>query len=330
MSNVYRIFGAEMSPFSVKVRSYARYKGFPHQWLNRGGENATEYAKFAKVQIVPLVVTPEGEGIQDSTPIIERLEGDFPTPSIHPASPALRFLSEMLEEVADEWGNKWMFHYRWRREIDQWASAGRLALGMNPSMDEATQKGFAEQIRNRMVGRVWFVGSSDATAPFIEHTFHRALGQLNTHLANRPYLFGARPSLADFGLWGQIYNMWTDPTPCAIIEARAPHVLAWIQRMLWPSAQGEFETWTSLQPTLTPILHDWVGEWFLPWSIANAAAIAKSPDAEFTVKLQGFDWTQKPQKYHAKSLDALRKKYGAIADKVELNSMLSTADISLG
>ena len=25
----------------------------------------------------------------------------------------------MLEEFGDEWGNKWMFHYRWAREIDQ-------------------------------------------------------------------------------------------------------------------------------------------------------------------------------------------------------------------
>ena len=329
MSGEYRIFGAEMSPYSVKVRSYARYKGLPHQWLNRGGDNAAEYAKYAKIQIVPLVVTPQGESLQDSTPIIERLETDHPTPSVHPANPALRFLSELLEEVGDEWGNKWMFHYRWRREIDQWASASRLALAMNPSMEETTQKGFAEQIRNRMIGRVWFVGSSDATAPFIEETFHKAVGQLNEHLATRPYLFGARPSFADFSLWGQIYNMWTDPTPCAIIEARAQHVLAWIQRMMWPSAQGEFEAWATLQPTLAPILHDWVGEWFLPWSSANAAAISKSADDEFTAKLQGFVWKQKPQKYHAKSLDALRKKYAAITDKSELNTILSAAGISM-
>jgi hypothetical protein len=48
------------------------------------------------------------------------------------------------------------------------------------------------------------------------------------------------------------------------------------------------------------------------------------------VKLQGFDWTQKPQKYHAKSLDALRKKYAAIGDKGELNAMLAAASISFG
>lgn len=327
MSNQYRIFGAEMSPYSVKVRSYARYKGLPHQWLNRGGDNAAEYAKYAKIPIVPLVVTPEGEAIQDSTPIIERLERDHPLPSIHPDDPALRFLSELLEEVGDEWGNKWMFHYRWRREIDQHASAGRLALAMNPAMDEASQKAFAEQIRSRMTGRVWFVGSSDHTTPFIEQTFHQALSQLDRHLAGRQYLFGARPSFADFAIWGQVYNMWTDPTPCALIEARAQNVLAWIQRMLWPKAEGGFEAWSTLESTMTPILKDWVANWFLPWSKANAIGIAKSPEEEFRVTLQGFDWRQKPQKYHAKSLEALGKKYNLVKGASQLNSILSGSGI---
>ncbi|MFP6624076.1 MAG: glutathione S-transferase N-terminal domain-containing protein, partial [Myxococcota bacterium] len=35
MSDVYRIFGAEISPYSVKVRSYYRYKGIPHEWIPR-------------------------------------------------------------------------------------------------------------------------------------------------------------------------------------------------------------------------------------------------------------------------------------------------------
>lgn len=31
MPQDYRIIGAEESPYSVKVRSYFRYKGIPHQ-----------------------------------------------------------------------------------------------------------------------------------------------------------------------------------------------------------------------------------------------------------------------------------------------------------
>ena len=35
MADNYRIIGAEMSPYSVKVRSYFRYKAIPHQWVLR-------------------------------------------------------------------------------------------------------------------------------------------------------------------------------------------------------------------------------------------------------------------------------------------------------
>ena len=113
-------------------------------------------------------------------------------------------------------------------------------------------------------------------------------------------------------MWGQLYNAWTDPTPGAIIDATAPNVLAWIHRMLWPRAEGDFEPWSSLAPTLMPLLQRQVGKLFIPWTLANAQAIASGRD-EFTVELDGKTWTQKPQKYHAKSLSALRAEVRCVA-----------------
>ena len=49
MSDVYRIFGAELSPFSVKIRSYFRYKKIPHQWIQRDSDSMADYQKFAKI-----------------------------------------------------------------------------------------------------------------------------------------------------------------------------------------------------------------------------------------------------------------------------------------
>ena len=125
MAQGYRIIGAEMSPYSVKVRSYFRYKAIPHQWVLRNAASQAEYEKHAKIPVIPLVVTPEGTGIQDSTPIIDQMEKLHPEPSIHPGDPVARFVSMVLEEFGDEWGNKWMFHYRWARDVDQRAR-GRI------------------------------------------------------------------------------------------------------------------------------------------------------------------------------------------------------------
>ena len=134
-----------------------------------------------------------------------------------------------------------MFHYRWTRDVDQICSAGRIARMRAPKASEAEFAGFAGQVRARMADRVWFVGSNAETAPQIEAGFKDMLALLEAHLATRPYLFGARPAYGDFGLWGQFYELWTDPTSGALIEGNAPHVLDWVHRMLWPRNDGPFE-----------------------------------------------------------------------------------------
>ena len=92
----YRIFGSELSPYSVKVRSYFRFKDLSHDWIPRSPAVQAEFQKYAKLPLVPLVVTPDGEGIQDSTPIIERFEAA--APALAPEDPALAFISALLEE----------------------------------------------------------------------------------------------------------------------------------------------------------------------------------------------------------------------------------------
>jgi haloalkane dehalogenase len=114
-------------PYSVKVRSYFRYKRIPHEWVVRSIDKMDEYNRYAKLPLIPLVVAPDDTAMQDSTPIIEKMEARVPEPALQPADPALAFLSALVEEYGDEWGNKPMFHYRWFYEADatRRASASR-------------------------------------------------------------------------------------------------------------------------------------------------------------------------------------------------------------
>jgi len=317
----HRIFGAEVSPYSVKVRSYFRYKGIDHEWIVRSQATMPEFQKHAKLPLIPLVLTPDGEALQDSTPLIEKIESAHPDPSIHPDDPCLAFLSALIEEFGDEWGNKWMFHYRWARDADQQSAGRRIAQGMLSDADEATITGMASGIVDRMVNRTWFVGSSEQTAGQIEASYREGIEQLETHLATRAFLFGGRPSFGDFGLWGQIYNAWTDPTAGELLRASAPNTIAWVERMLDPEASGDWESSDALLPTLEPFLTRQVGALFLPWSDANAKAIEAGQE-EFSCDLDGQVWTQKPQKYHARSLAAIRAKYAQVADDAKLGEVL--------
>lgn len=318
----YRIFGSEMSPYSVKVRSYFRYKQIPHVWISRNAASDEVYRRFAKLPIVPTVATPDDEGLQDSTPIIEHVEAKFPEPSIHPADPALRFLSVLLEEFGDEWGNKLMFHHRWYDDLDQRAASLALSWLADPGSTPATAAQRAGVIRERMTGRGHFVGSSPQTAPLISAYWFELIDILEAHLATRRYLFGACPAFADFGLAAQLYEAAIDPTCGASLRARAPSVLAWCFRMLDPVREGVFEDWSTLAPTLAPLLA-YVGRYFLPWSQANAQALALG-EASFTVSLAGQDYVQGPQKYHAKSLGVLKGRWRD-ASSPDLDGILEAA-----
>jgi hypothetical protein len=196
---------------------------------------------------------------------------------------------------------------------------------MAPGLEGEQKKAAAGAIRQRMVGRVGFVGSSQETAPIIEDSFVRGLELLEPHLGARPFLFGARPAFGDFGLWGQLYNASTDPTCGGLIRKHAPAVLAWIDRMKDPKAAGDFEKWATLAPTFERYVTEMVGRNFLPWSDANARAIEAGAE-EFSVKLAGRDYAQKPQKYHARSLAALRSRHAAIPDKRDVDPMLEKTE----
>jgi glutathione S-transferase len=318
----HRIFGIELSPYSVKVRSYFRYKRIPHEWVVRHMGNMEEFQRFAKLPLIPLVITPEGEGLQDSTPIIERMEQRFPEPSITPADGSLAFLSALIEEYADEWGNKPMFHYRWWYEPDQKSAALRIAQANLPGAPAEAVAKLAASLEQRMIPRLRFVGSSAETREQIEASFRRQLAILDPHLARRPYLFGGRPCLGDFGLFAQLYECSIDPTPGAVLRASAPRVGAWIERMLDPTPQGEFEPWSALAPTLEPLLAQEVAALFLPWSTANARALAAG-QAEFEVELEGRPFRQQTQKYHARSLAALKERYARAGERSALDAVLA-------
>jgi glutathione S-transferase len=317
----YRIFGSELSPYSVKVRSYFRFKGLAHEWIPRSPAVQAEFQKYARLPLVPLVVTPAGEGLQDSTPIIERLESEHREPSVVPDDPALAFLSALLEEYGDEWGNKWMFHYRWRYAPDIWATAERIALQMADGRGALAVAQARAAVAERMTGRLGFVGSSEATQPVIEQSFRRALELLEAHLQGRPYVLGGQPAMADLGLWGQFYEAATDPTPGALMRAAAPRVMDWVERMLAPRREGPFERWATLAPTLMPLLEQEVAGRFLPWSTANAEAVARG-DKVFATSLTGAPWSQEPQKYHARSLAEIRRKYAAARSAPGLEAIL--------
>ena len=117
--SAYRLFGAETSPYSLKVRSFLRYKGIEFEWITRSRETETDFRALARHATVPLLVSPDRPVSQESTRMLFALENASPEPSAIPDDPALTALSLILEDYGDEWLNKCMFQQRWSGKPDR-------------------------------------------------------------------------------------------------------------------------------------------------------------------------------------------------------------------
>lgn len=318
----YRLYGAELSPYSQKVRAYLAYKGAAFEWLLRSQKRQEEFARYAKLPLIPVLVGSDEAVLQDSTPIIEALEAESPALAIEDSS--LAFLSALLEDYADEWLNKAMFHYRWSYGPDQESAAKRIVDGMFEDEAPPNRDAIEAAVRERMVGRLKHVGSNPETAPTIEASLTRLLDLLNAHLDGRDYLLGSKLSLADLGIAAQLQQLLSDPTPGALIRERAPRVAAWVSRTMdAPSKGGAYESLDALAPTLAPLLKDELAATYLPWMAANAEAV--SADANnVELDLAGKPFRQAPQRYAAKAYAEIRRKR-ALAESEALATLLENA-----
>jgi len=311
MTAPFRLYGAELSPYSVKVRSYLRYKNIPFEWLERNQSRLEEFARYAKLPLAPVLVDADETALQDSTPMMEALEQAFPEPSIVPDDNGLAFVAALLEDYADEWLNKAMFHYRWSYPDDQESASKRIVETLYEGVD--TPDGMEESVRVRMIGRLHHVGSTSETAPVIEGSFTRVIALLEALLGSKDYLFGGRPSWADFGLAGQLKQLLSDPTPGAMIKAQAPKLVRWVERMDSPKETGAFVSLDAVRSALADLLREEVAGSYLAWMAANAGAVANDAQG-VSVEIGGNTFAQKPQRYAAKAFAELRKKRAQAGD----------------
>ena len=326
MGAAYRLFGAETSPFSIKVRSYLRYKKLPFDWIAKGYGTDEEFRSLAKSDALPMLVSPAGGVAHDSSVILSKIEAGRPKQSATPDDPACQALSLLLEDYADEWLNKAMFLYRWNSTAAAKASAKRQAEQIFAGYTVDAGDEIEKSIAKSMTGRLKLVGISKKTAPIIEASFERFLTLLNAHLEHHLFLFGGHPSVGDFALAGQLIQLLMDEPSAALIREKAPFVAAWCEFMEDPRPGAPFENFASVSETLLPLIRDEVAVTYVAWADANAQSIAKKRKT-IDVSMDGAEYKQSVQNHTARSFEAVLAAFAATPTTPELADFLSAAGL---
>jgi glutathione S-transferase len=295
--------GAPGSPYTRKMLAVLRYRRIPYRFLPASGPALDDLPR-PKVQLLPTVYLPgrtgELEAVVDSTPIIRRLEEEREGRSLIPHDPALAFLDELIEDYADEWLTKAMFHYRWAYAADIDQAARILPCWRGLSVPDAILAERAKVFADRQIGRLHVV---------------RFLEAFEAHLAVQPFLLGGRPGAGDFAVFGQLTQLAQfDPTPMALTLKMAPRVFAWVSLMedqsgLEPS-DGDWIDPVVVSPTLTALLRE-IGRVYPPVMLANAQALLVGAQILET-EIDGQPWVQPPFAYQAKCLQWLCASHGAL------------------
>ncbi len=313
-----KLKGVPGSPYTRKMLAYLRFRHIPYELLI-GDQSAALGLPEAKVSLLPTFYLPNAQGeleaVVDSTPLIRRFEAEISGRTAIPEGPVLKFLNYLIEDYADEWLTKAMFHYRWYYDADISMAGTVLPHWSNIQAPAAELKKLKNYVSKRQISRLYVVGSNDITAPVIEASYKRFLTIMDGFIEKQKFTLGNRPSSADFAIYAQLTQLAKfDPTPAAICLDLAPRVYAWTDLVDDLSGQpAEEDGWMKVDQVadvLGDLLRE-IGRTYAPALIANAKALRAGQEQMETI-IDGQSWQQPTFPYQAKCLQWINEEYGKL------------------
>jgi glutathione S-transferase len=316
----FRLVGVGASPYTRKLRAALRFRRLPFRFVVAGSKEA-EALPDRPLPLVPYLVAPDADGaltnvMSDTTPILTFLDDACAERRLRPTDPALQLIDLLIEDYADEWLSKCMFHFRWSNEADARRAAAYLPYARMIQLTPEQGAEFARHFMNRQISRIGVVGSNAVTAPVIEASWRRYVEIFDAHIQNTPFLLGGRPGAGDFACYGQMTMLViTDPTPAAVAFAVSPRAYAWTEKCEDLSGLDVRDSdWIDLArpPETLRLFLEEIGRVYAPFLFANFAAVQNGAD-KVRCEIDGQPWEQDPFVYQAKCLRWLREAYAALS-----------------
>ncbi|WOJ94767.1 glutathione S-transferase family protein [Congregibacter variabilis] len=272
------LYGSPLSLYTGRARSYLIKAGLDYRETTPTSEH---YAKVVlpaagNRQGIPTLETADGQVIRDGAAIIdhfEALSGD----GFSPSGIKQNLVSRLFDVIGAEGLLRPAMHYRWNfddqnLEFLRFHFQTMMPKGMEDKTDKAMQS-------MRKAGQAF--GVVPESVNVVESLYETLLDKLDAHFAQVPYLLGNRPCIGDFGMIAPLYShLGRDPKPLSLMQARAPHLFRWVERMNRPEPDiGEFENQAdgylpddAIPATLIEVMQH-IAVDFVPETLAAAAVI---------------------------------------------------------
>ena len=177
---------------------------------------------------------------------------------------------------------------------------------------EMTRDEVVAHFRARQVSRMPILGATKENYGLLAESYRRVLLACEPHVGIGQFIFGARPSIADLALYGQLSELGTDPTPMKIMREIAPFTDHWVRRA--DDLSGVDGAWRAAEDGVSPWAIELlriVGELYLPFLAANERAFNEGRD-RLEIAAWGMPYVLSPCKYQVKCVTVLRASFAAL------------------
>ncbi|AZU05111.1 glutathione S-transferase [Glycocaulis alkaliphilus] len=293
MPGEYIVYGADPSYFTRKVEAALRYMRIPHAARPKSPDVSARLEARSGTHLIPVVETPEGWVIHDSTYIIELLQARFPAHPVIPASPVQHIACRLMDDWIDEWFTRAALHLRWIDDEDGAICARKIAMDMGGGTHE---RPLTAQEEEQVAATAAFIqpwgrkamtvmGAGPEYQEDLRAEFASFLQQCAGLLGKDGGLFGQRLSMADLGLLGAMKaHFAADDYARNFVANAAPAMLDWTDRAWERRDEGEDWLAGDALPDGMSGLFTLMAGGFVPYMIANRAALkAGEKSSYFTI-----------------------------------------------
>ena len=288
------VHGLTRSYFTRKVTGYLDYTDRPWRLQPCTPTTHDEAAAEGWTGGIPVLAAPTGELMWDSTSVIEHLDqGTDARRRVVPDDPTLRFLDYLLDDFSDEWFYRPAVGSRWSYEANTVAAGWQIAQELSAAL------GFPgglvrSNVVQAMTASLPKLGvSPENIDAWMSEVVVPWMTALDRHLGDG-YLLGARPSMADFALFGANEAHFVgDPYCRDLVDQHGPGVVAHTHRLLQPQ-RHDFGDWfdpEQLPASLVDVMAQ-AGRHYLPWvaeaTVQGSAVVDLAEGVSATIESSEF------------------------------------------
>lgn len=314
------LYVSHLSPYSSKIMALLGYSEIPHRIVVETIVNRFSVLKRLTGKTMVPMLRNGDLALNDSTRIAKLVLAQIGADEM--TSP---FLAWLIEDFADEWIVRWFAQARWSLPENRASMERRIGAEMFPGLLSSKGGNLAAKTIHDNLKRAGVLERIEA----LERSRDRTFSILEELFADGLYVFGGHPTIADFALYGFLWQFGNDPLGAPVV-ASFPNTWGFVERVhVWTTRPGEVSADIRPLEQLRPLIGEILGTY---WRLLAANQVLESGESMELTLLDGTSLQVRASRWAKSCLDALKAEAEAVksarghfCDDESLNQAIAAA-----